>query len=149
MKSSLTLPSSLPISGQSVSLNCSVILPDTEGPSLEAPMVQWVGPGATPSPSPSSTGLVTTSLLTLSAVRTSQAGQYTCSATLDSISVTATGILTVQSKWQQEWWQSDMIFYTFNTWLLFVCLPSLHPLPLLFPSNLLLASFSLQVQPLM
>ena len=112
MEISLTLPSSPTISGQSVCLNCSITLPDTEGPSLGDPMFQWMGPGAPPAPSPpSTTGQVTTSLLTLSAVRTSQAGQYTCTATLDGISVTTTGTLTVQSKWQREWLQSDILFY--------------------------------------
>ena len=149
MEISLTLSSFPTISGQSVSLNCSVNLPDTEGPSLGDPMVQWVGPGAPPPPSPPSTaGQVTTSLLTLSAVRTSQAGQYTCTATLDGISVTTTGTLTVQSKWQQEWWQFDM--YSSHS-ILDCCLGGylLLLLSLFLTCFLFLSSFSLQVQPLL
>ena len=85
--------------GKSVSLTCSVTLP---GSVSGSPVFQWTGPGDTPIPASSSTtDQVVPSTLTLSAVRTSQAGQYTCTASLEGTTLannTAVNI-TVQSKW--------------------------------------------------
>ena len=93
---SLSPSPSSPAAGESVSLTCSVTLPGTVSGS---PVFQWAGPGDTPTPAASSTsGQVVTSTLTLSAVRTSQAGQYTCTASLEGSTVTSAVDITVQSK---------------------------------------------------
>ena len=92
---SISLSTSSPMAGEPVLLTCSVTLPVTISGS---PVFQWVGPGNTPIPSTS--GQVVTSTLTLSAVRTSQAGQYTCTASLEGTTLTNSSIveITVQSK---------------------------------------------------
>ena len=79
------------IAGDSVTLTCFVTLPDGV---TGSPEFQWEGPGETPDPAaPSTSGQEVTSQLTLSAIRTSQAGQYTCTASLgDSSKNNATSI---------------------------------------------------------
>ena len=90
------------MAGESVSLTCSLTLPGTVSGS---PVFQWVGPGDTPTAAdPSTSGQVVTSTLTFSAVRTSQAGQYTCIVLLEgpnqTINVALRSVnITVQSKW--------------------------------------------------
>ena len=92
----LSPSTSSPMAGESVSLTCSVTLPGTVSGSL---VFQWAGPGDTPTPAaPSNSGQVVTSTLTLSAVRTSQAGQYTCTASLEGSTVSSAVDITVQSK---------------------------------------------------
>ena len=87
-------PSSSTMAGGPVSLNCSVSLP---GEVSGTPVFRWVGPGSIPLPVDLSTsGQMVTSTLTLSPVRTSQAGQYTCSATLEGCSINSTVAITVQ-----------------------------------------------------
>ena len=96
---SLSPSTSSPTAGESVSLTCSVTLPGTVSGS---PVFQWAGPGDTPTPAaPSTSGQVVTSTLTLSAVRTSQAGQYTCTASVEGTTLTkrSTVDINVQSKW--------------------------------------------------
>ena len=84
------------MAGRSVSLTCSVALPGTVSGS---PVFQWAGPGDTPTlATPTSSGQVVTSTLTLSAVRTSQAGQYTCTASVEGSTVSSMVDITVQSK---------------------------------------------------
>ena len=96
LMSSLSSSTSTPMAGESVSLTCSVTLPGTVSGS---PVFQWVGPGHTPTPAaPSTSGQVVTSTLTLRAVRTSQAGQYTCTASLEGSTVSSTVNITVQGK---------------------------------------------------
>ena len=93
---SLSPSTSSPVAGESVSLTCSVTLP---GAVSGSPVFQWAGPGDTPTPAaPSTSGQVATSTLTLSAVRTSQAGQYTCTASLEGSTVSSAVDITVQSK---------------------------------------------------
>ena len=90
--------SSNPVAGESVTVTCYILL--AEGVSHDVHF-QWEGPGEIPDPAPSSTvGEVVTSELTLSYIRTSQAGQYTCTASLCgfSVSSTATTNVSVQSK---------------------------------------------------
>ena len=100
---SLSSSTSSPMAGESVSLTCSVTLPSTVNGTA---VFQWVGPGDTPTPaSPTTSGQVVTSTLTLSAVRTSQAGQYTCTASVEGPNQTVSiafrsVIITVQSKWK-------------------------------------------------
>ena len=92
----LSPSTSSPTAGESISLSCSVTLPGTVSGS---PVFQWAGPGDTPTPAaPSTSGQVVTSTLTLSAVRTSQAGQYTCTASLEGSTVSSTVDITVQSE---------------------------------------------------
>ena len=84
------------MAGESVSLTCSVTLPDGV---TGTPDFQWEGPGGvtlTPTDSTTSGGTVSSDL-TLSEISTSQAGQYTCTATLSG-SITTSTIITVQSK---------------------------------------------------
>ena len=84
------------MAGDSVNLICSVTLPDGV---TGSPDFQWDGPGETPDPAaPSTSGQEVTSQLTLSAVRTSQAGQYTCTASLSDFNGNSTTDLTVQSE---------------------------------------------------
>ena len=97
---SLAPSTSSSMAGESVSLTCSVTLPGTVSGS---PVLQWAGPKDTPTQAVSSTsGQVVTSTLTLSAVRTSQAGQYACIVHVEgpnqTVSIAFMNI-TVQSKW--------------------------------------------------
>ena len=90
--------SSAPVASESVTVTCFVFL--AEGVSHDVHF-QWEGPGEIPNATLSSTvGQVITSELTLSYIMTSQAGQYTCTASLRgfSVSSTATTNVTVQSK---------------------------------------------------
>ena len=89
-------PSSPVMAGESVTLTCSVTLPDGV---TSTPDFQWEGPGGvTLTPAASTTsGQTVSSDLTLSEISTSQAGQYTCTATLYGSNTTSTTI-TVQSK---------------------------------------------------
>ena len=89
---------SSPMAGEAVSLTCSVTLPGTVNGTA---VFQWVGPGDTLTPAgPSTSGQVVTSTLTLSAVRTSQAGQYTCTVSVEGPNQTAISVnITVQGKW--------------------------------------------------
>ena len=85
-----TSPSSHFLAGDNVTLNCSVTL------LTGVTHFHWDGPGVTPTPSdPTISGQIISSYLTISEIATSQAGQYTCAATLLSTSVN----ITVQSKY--------------------------------------------------
>ena len=92
----ISSPSFSVVAGESVTLTCSVTLPDGV---TGTPGFQWEGPGGvTLTPADSTTsGQTVSSDLTLSEISTSQAGQYTCTATLYS-SITRSTIITVQSK---------------------------------------------------
>ena len=98
---SLSPSTSSPMAGESVSLTCSVTLP---GAVSGTPVFQWVGPGVPLTPAdPSTSGQVVTSTLILRAVRTSQAGQYTCTASVEgpnqTVSIAFRSVnITVQSK---------------------------------------------------
>ena len=84
------------MAGESVTVTCSVTLPDGV---TGTPDFQWEGPGGvTPTPADSTTsGQTVSSDLTLSEISTSQAGQYTCTATLSGASSGTINIL-VQSE---------------------------------------------------
>ena len=89
-------PSSPIVAGESVILTCSVTLPAGV---TGTPDFQWDGPGVTPTPAaPTTTGQEVSSVLTLSAIATSQAGQYSCTATLSGSSFSTDLNVTVQSK---------------------------------------------------
>ena len=81
------------MAGDTVSLTCSVTLPTGV---IDTPEFRWEGGGVTSIPT--TRGQIVTSLLTLSDIATSQAGQYTCTATLNGSSVSTVTYLTVQSK---------------------------------------------------
>ena len=84
------------MAGDSVTLTCSVTLPDGV---TGSPEFQWEGPGETPDPAaPSTSGQEVTSQLTLSAIRTSQAGQYTCTASLSDFIESGNKAVSVQSE---------------------------------------------------
>ena len=84
------------VAGESLTLTCSVTLPAGV---TGTPDFQWEGPGVTPTPAaPTISGKEVSSILTLSAIATSQAGQYSCTATLSGSSVSTALTVTVQSK---------------------------------------------------
>ena len=84
------------MAGEPVTLTCSVTLPDGV---TGTPDFQWKRPGGvTLAPADSTTsGQTVSSDLTLSEISTSQAGQYTCTATLSG-SISTSTTITVQSK---------------------------------------------------
>ena len=87
------------MAGESVTLTCSVTLPDGV---TGTPDFQWEGPGGetlTPAESTTSGGTVSSDL-TLSEISTSQAGQYTCTATLSG-SISTSTTITVQSEYRE------------------------------------------------
>ena len=79
-------PSSPVMAGDNITLTCSVTLPTGV---TGTPDIQWEGPGVS--------GQMVSSDLTLSEITTSQAGQYTCTATLSG-SVSNSVNITVRSK---------------------------------------------------
>ena len=84
------------VAGDSLTLTCSVTLPAGV---TGTPNFQWEGPGVTPTPAfPTTSGQEVSSVLTLSVIATSQAGQYSCTATLSGSSVSTALTSTVQSK---------------------------------------------------
>ena len=84
------------MAGDNVTLTCSVTLPTGV---TGTPDFHWEGPGVTPTPAdPATNGQEVSSVLTLSTISTSQAGQYICTATLNGSSVTIATNVTVQSE---------------------------------------------------
>ena len=84
------------VAGDSLTLTCSVTLPAGV---TGTPDIQWEGPGVTLIPAaPTTSGQEVSSVLTLSAIATSQAGQYSCTATLSGSSISTALTVTVQSK---------------------------------------------------
>lgn len=94
---SLSLSTPSPVVGTSLTLTCSITLPPTV---ISTPVFQWAGPGDTPEPAaPSTSEQVVTSTLTLSAVRTSQAGTFICNSSLNGTVYSSAAVdVTVQSK---------------------------------------------------
>ena len=91
-------PSSSVMVGNSITLTCSVVLPDGV---TGTPDYQWMGPdgGVIDTATHSSNDQSVSSVLTLSEIAPSQAGLYTCTATLENSPSNATSInVTVQSK---------------------------------------------------
>ena len=89
-------PSLTIMAGDSLTLTCSVTRPAGV---TGVPYFQLEGPGAIPTPAELRTsGQEVSSVLTLSAIATSQAGQYSCNATISGSNVTTTLTVTVQSK---------------------------------------------------
>ena len=84
------------MAGDNVTLTCTVTLPSEV---TDTPVFQWEGPGGvTPTPEDSMTnGQTVSNDLILNDVTTSQAGQYTCNATLSGY-ITESIIINVQSK---------------------------------------------------
>ena len=83
------------MTGDTVTLTCSVTLPSGV---TGTPVFQWEGPGVTPTPAdPTTSEGMVSSELTLSEISTSQAGLYTCTATLSG-SINTSTIITVQSR---------------------------------------------------
>ena len=93
-----TSSASSPVAGDSIVLTCSLTLPSEV---MGNPVFQWIGPGDTPTPAePSTSGQVITSLLTLDSIRTSQAGQYTCTITVNNTLQMSTVDIIVQSNYK-------------------------------------------------
>ena len=84
------------MAGDTVTLTCSVTLPTGV---TGTPDFNWEGTGVTPTPpDPTTNGQEVSSVLTLSTISTSQAGQYICTATVNGSSVTIATNVTVQSE---------------------------------------------------
>ena len=88
-------PSSSVMAGDNVTLTCSVTLPTRV---TGIPDFRWEGPGEVTPADPTTNGQEVSSVLPLSTISTSQAGQYICTATLNGSSVTIATNVTVQSK---------------------------------------------------
>ena len=69
------------MAGDTVTLNCSVTLP------IGVTDFHWEGPGEVNPAPPTTNGQEVSSVLTLSTISTSQAGQYICTATLNGSSI--------------------------------------------------------------
>ena len=84
------------MAGDNVTLTCTVTLPSGV---TDTPVFQWEGPGGvTHTPEDSMTnGQTVSNDLILNDITTSQAGQYTCNATLSGY-ITESIIINVQSK---------------------------------------------------
>ena len=89
---SLTPSSPTVMAGDSVTLTCSLSLPSGV---TDTPVFQWEGPGVTDDPT--SSGGVVSSILTLTSVSTSEAGLYSCIASLRG-EISTNTIITIQSK---------------------------------------------------
>ena len=91
---------SSPSSGDIVTLTCTVTLPSGV---TDTPVFQWEGPGGViPTPEDSMTnGQTVSSDLILTAITTSQAGQYICTATLSIYTYNDSINITVQSKFNK------------------------------------------------
>ena len=115
------------MAGDTVTLTCSVTLPSGV---TGTPVFQWEGPGVTPTPAdPTTSGVMVSSELTLSEISISQAGLYTCTATLSG-SITTSTIITVQSMFSQRNFSSNS--YAQCEFLLrrhLICLFCLVPAP--------------------
>ena len=85
------------MAGDNLTLTCTVTLPSGV---TDTPVFQWEGPSGVISTSVTSmtNGHTVSSDLTLDGISTSQAGQYTCTATLSG-SITDSITITVQSKY--------------------------------------------------
>ena len=92
---SLTPSSPTVMAGDTVILTCSLTLPSGV---TGTPVFQWERPGVTPTPDdPAPSGGVVSSILTLTSVSTSEAGLYSCTASLRG-EISTNTIITVQSK---------------------------------------------------
>ena len=92
---SLTPYSPTVMAGDTVTLTCSLALPSGV---TDTPVFQWEGPAVTPTPDdPTSSGGVVSSILTLTSVSISEAGLYSCTASLRG-NISTNTIITVQSK---------------------------------------------------
>ena len=89
---SLTPSSPTVMAGDTVILTCSISLPSGV---TGTPVFQWEGPGVIDDPT--SSGGVVSSILTLTSVSTSEAGLYSCTASLGG-NISTNTIITVQSK---------------------------------------------------
>ena len=84
------------MAGDNITLNCSATLPTGV---TGTPDFHWEGPGVPPTPADLAiNGQEVSSVLTLSTIATSQAGQYICTVTLNGSSVANSINLTVQSE---------------------------------------------------
>ena len=83
------------MAGDNVTLTCSVTM-STEV--TGTPDFHWEGPGDITPADPTTDGQEVSSVLPLSTISTSQAGQYICTATLNGSSVTIATNVTVQSE---------------------------------------------------
>ena len=83
------------MAGDNVTLTCSVTLPPGV---IGTPDFHWEGPGEVTPADPTTNGLEVSSVLPLSTISTSQAGQYICTGTLNGSSITNVTNVIVQSE---------------------------------------------------
>ena len=94
------------MAGDTVTLTCSLTLPSGV---TGTPDFQWQGPGGvTLTPTDSMT---LSSDLVLNDIATSQAGQYTCSATLSGHTLSESIVIAVQSKCSKPFIICNVIIY--------------------------------------
>ena len=99
---SVSSSTSTAMAGNLVTLTCSVALPDGV---TGSPLLQWEGPGGILQHSANSSGQEVISNLTLSAIRTTQAGQFTCTASLSDFIESDTTSIAVQSEYVFTYYQ--------------------------------------------
>ena len=111
---SLTSSPSSIMAGDTVTLTCTVTLPSGV---TDTPVFQWEGPGGViPSPEDSMTnGQTVSSDLILTAITTSQAGQYICTATLSVYTHSDSTNITVQSKFNKPLIVNDDYISIYNS----------------------------------
>ena len=98
----------------SITLTCSVVLP---GRVTGTPDYQWMGPAGEVinTTTHSSNDQSVSSVLTLSEIAPSQAGLYTCTATLVNGPSKATSItITVQSKFSNKLWSISLLCIVYS-----------------------------------
>ena len=99
------------MAGDTVTLTCTVTLPSGV---TDTPVFQWEGPGVvTPTPEDSMTNGQTDLILT--AITTSQAGQYTCDATLSGYTYSDSINVTVESKFNKPLIVNDDYISIYNS----------------------------------
>ena len=88
------------MAGDIVTLTCTVTLPSGV---TDTPDFQWEGPGGvTPTPEdPMTIGQTVSNDLILTAITTSQGGQYTCTVTVSRYTYNDSTNITVQSKFNK------------------------------------------------
>ena len=99
--------------GDSLTLTCSVVLPDGV---TGTPDYQWTGPAdVIDTATHSSNDQSVSSVLTLSGIAPSQAGLYTCIATLANGASNITSItITVQSKFSNKIWSISLLCIVYS-----------------------------------
>ena len=108
---SLTSSPSSIMAGDIVTLTCTITLPSGV---TDTPVFQWEGPGGV-TPTHMTNGQTVSSDLILTAITTSQAGQYNCTATLSGYTYSDSTNITVQSKFNKPLIVNDDYISIYNS----------------------------------